>query len=140
VNPDQQAIVDLTIAYAWALDCGRYDEVRDVFTPDAVVVIDGGEQAGVDAVIAQADAVLTRLDASQHVVTNHAVHVDGDAGTCRSYFQAHHVLGATHGGDTFLLAGRWDDIVTRRPEGWRIRHRTITSVWRSGNVRVMGRP
>jgi hypothetical protein len=140
VHDDEQAIVDLTIAYTWALDTRHYDDLRAVFAPDATAFLGAVHCDGVDAIIARVDRALTRLDASQHIVSNHQVHVDGDRATCRCYFQAQHLLRGTPGGDTFIVAGTYEDAVARRPEGWRIVDRTLTTVWEFGNSAVLGRP
>ena len=128
---DEKAIVDLTIAYAWALDGNDYERLRDVFVPEAFAML-GKECHGIDEIIARVDAALTDLDQSQHIVSNHQVEVDGDSATCRCYFQAQH----TYGGANFIVAGRYLDELRRTADGWRIVHRVLKPDWREGDPSV----
>jgi hypothetical protein len=139
VDADERAIVALTIAYAWALDTRRYDELRSVFAPDATAVLRGVACEGLDAIVARISRPLDRLDATQHIVTNQQVTVDGERATCRTQLQSQHVRRGTEGGDTYLIGGVYDDRLERRPEGWRIVHRTLTETWSRGNPAVIGR-
>ena len=136
---DERAIVALTVAYAWALDTKHYEELRSVFAPDAKAVLRGVECDGVDAIIARISRPLDQLDATQHIVTNQQVELDGDVATCRTQLQSQHVLRSVEGGDTFLIGGVYDDRLERRAEGWRIVHRTLTQTWTAGNPAVIGR-
>jgi uncharacterized protein (TIGR02246 family) len=136
---DEGAIVALTVAYAWALDTKNYEDLRSVFAPDAVAVLRGTECEGVDAIIARVSRPLDRLDATQHIVTNQQVRVDGDVATCRTQLQSQHVLRSADGGDTFLIGGVYADRLERRAEGWRIVYRTLTQTWTAGNPAVIGR-
>jgi hypothetical protein len=134
---DERAIVALTIAYAWALDTKNYDDLRSVFAPDATATLRGVDCNGVDAIIARISKPLDRLDATQHLVGNQQVRVDGDMARCRTQLQAQHVKRGTEGGENFLIGGYYDDRLERRPDGWRIVHRTLVETWSDGNVAVI---
>jgi hypothetical protein len=113
---DRTAIVDLTIAYCWALDEHDWPALRSVFLPDARAELGFPEVTGVDAIVGIVSDVLTPLDTSQHMVTNHQVRVDGDTATSRCYFHAQHVRRAAAEGPNFIVAGRYeDDLVAHRP-------------------------
>ena len=77
------------------------------------------------------------LTASQHLLGNHVVELDGDDGRATCYFQAQHVLTGTEGGDTYIVAGTYRDRVVRAPEGWKIAERQLTVLWTQGNERVL---
>ena len=136
---DQQAIVDVAVRYCWALDERQYDDLRQVFTPEATATLGGEDLVGVDAIIERVDRALTPLDASQHMVGTHQVVVDGDRATARCYLHAQHVKRGTEGGDNFIFAGIYADELVRTSDGWRIAHRTLTGVWTEGNPAVTGR-
>ena len=136
---DEKAIIDLTIAYAWALDTRSFDDLRQVFAPDAVGDLGGRHCEGIDAIIARIQEPLSRLDVTQHVVTNHQVRVDGDTAECRCYLVGQHVKKGTAGGETFIMAGVYEDALARTADGWRIVHRTLTIHWTDGNPAVVGR-
>jgi 3-phenylpropionate/cinnamic acid dioxygenase small subunit len=139
MDADEKAVVDLTIAYAWALDTRQYDELRSVFATDATAMLRGVACDGVESIITRISRALSRLDATQHIVTNQHVRFDGDTGTCRTQLHAQHIKHGTEGGDTYVIGGFYEDRVERRPEGWRIVHRTLTETWAGGNPAVIAR-
>ena len=136
---DQQAIIDVTIAYTWALDSRRFEDLREVFMPDATAAL-LNELSGIDAIIERISSALTPLDDSQHLIGNHQVRIDGDHATCRCYLQAQHIRRGVQGGDNYIIAGRYEDRLVRTPEGWRIAHRTLIPMWSEGNVAVVRPP
>jgi ketosteroid isomerase-like protein len=133
---DRTAIIDVTIRYCWAIDERDWDALADVFTPDAVATL-GRECRGLAEIRARIAEALSPLDDSQHMVTNHQVHVDGDTATCRCYLQAQHVRHAVDGSPNFIVAGRYEDELVRTPAGWRIARRALVVMWREGNVEVV---
>jgi len=136
---DHQAIVDLTIAYAWALDTKQVEQLRDIFTPDATASLRGVDCEGVDAIINRIGGSVTRLDATQHVISNHQVTIDGDQATCRCQLQSQHVKHGVEGGDTFLIGGYYEDRLARTSDRWRITHRVMAQTWTTGNPAVIAR-
>lgn len=136
---ERTAVIDLTIAYAYALDDRRFEDLRDIFTADAVGDLAGVHCDGIEAIIERIRRALTRLDASQHVVTNQQVRIDGDEGTCRSYLVAQHVKRGLAGGENFIMAGTYTDRLARTPAGWRIAARSLEIIWTEGNPAVTGR-
>lgn len=136
---DRDDIIDLAIAYTWALDTKQLDELRNVFAPDATAMLRGVECNGVDSIIARVGSAILRLDATQHLVGNHQVEVDGDSATHRCQLHSQHFKRGTDGGDWFVVGGYYDDRLTRTPAGWRITHRVMAETWRSGNSDVTKR-
>jgi hypothetical protein len=140
---DRQDIVDLTIAYCWALDTKRWDALDDVFLRDATALLaTSSPLQGVDAIKDRVRRALEPLDDSQHIVANHQVVVAGDTATCRCYLQAQHVrhAAASDGsGPNFVIGGRYEDRMVRTAHGWRIAHRELVSMWREGNPAVIVR-
>lgn len=135
---DRQAIVDLTIRYTWLLDHGPRSDLTSVFTEDAFALL-GRECHGVQAIIERVEQALGPLDISQHILGNHQVSIDGDQATSRCYFHAQHVVRDTEGGDNWIVAGRYEDELTRTPAGWRIHHRVLTTDWVDGNPNIFTR-
>jgi hypothetical protein len=133
---DERAVVALTVAYAWAIDTKRFEDLRDVFAPSATADL-VRDCPTVDDIVAWVSAVLQPLDASQHLVTNHQVSVDGERAACRCQVQAQHVRRGAEGGSTYVVGGHYEDDVVRTPEGWRLAHRRLVVTWTSGNPRVL---
>ena len=132
---DRQSIVDLTIRYTWALDGRQWDDLDEVFLPDATAHLTE-DLVGREAIKARIRRALEPLDASQHVIANHQVVVHGDRASCRCYLQAQHVRQAAHGSPNFIVAGRYEDQLVRTAHGWRIAHRALVIMWTDGNPAV----
>ena len=135
---DERDIVAVAHRYCRALDTKDWPALRTVFLEDATAQFGRPTiSTGIDAIVGRVRAALEHLDASQHLVTNNEVVVDGDAATQRCYFQAQHVRKAAEGSPNYIVAGRYEDRLTRTGEGWRIAHRTLTVMWTEGNLDVV---
>ena len=89
---DRQAIVDVCINYALALDSRDWARLRSCFTETAVADYGGlGSSNSYEAIEQTCRAAVEPLTASQHLLGNHLVAVAGDSATGTSYFQAQHV-------------------------------------------------
>jgi len=131
---DRDEIVELTVAYCWALDTRQYDDLAGVFLADATAEL-GRSLHGIEAIKGRVAEALDPLDASQHMVATHQVKINGDRATGRTYLQAQHVKG----GALFMVGGRYDDRFVRTPDGWRIEHRELTVLWTDGDAAVLQR-
>jgi len=138
-HEDFHAIVNVAIAYTWALDTKNFDALQDVFAADATGMLNGVHCDTRDAIIARISGSLLRLDFTQHLVGNHQVVVTGDTATHRCQLHAQHVKTGTEGGDNFIIGGYYDDIFVRTTSGWRIQHRIMQPTWRSDNANVVKR-
>lgn len=138
---DRLDVADLLAAYSTALDTKDWDALREVFTPDAGCDYGTlGTPSGVDEIIVLVSKTLESLDVTQHLVGNVTVQVTGDEATAGAYLIAQHLRAGTPGGDTYLMGSTYTDALVRTPEGWRIRHRTMTRLWATGNRDVITRP
>jgi 3-phenylpropionate/cinnamic acid dioxygenase small subunit len=136
---DRAAIADLTVRYARALDGRDWGLLRSCFSTDAVVEYEGQPPIhGLDALVDVCRGALVPLDASQHLLGNHAVEVDGDEATSECYLHAQHVKHGTPGGDTYVVAGTYVDRLRREQDGWKITHRRLSVTWTDGNSAVLG--
>ena len=134
---DKQQIVDLTVRYCYALDERRFEDLRSVFTPDATADYASALCNGVGEIVDYVRSRIGHLDATQHLVANHQVAVNGDGATCSCYLHAQHVRAGTPGGELYMIAGRYDDTLARTADGWRITNRVLTRVWTEGNRDVV---
>ena len=132
---DRQAIVDLTVAYCWALDTRDWDRLDEVFLPDASAEL-GGSFVGLEAIKARVRSALEPLTVSQHMIGTHDVRVDGDRATSRCYLHAQHVR-RLDGERQFIVAGRYEDELVRTPAGWRISRRDLVVLWTAGDAAVL---
>jgi 3-phenylpropionate/cinnamic acid dioxygenase small subunit len=137
---DRQAIVDVTVRYCWAIDGRDWAELANVFTEDAsaeygfMPTIHGLSE--IQALVTQ---VLTPLDCSQHMVTNHQIETHEGETRSRCYFQAQHTRKGLEGGANYIVAGIYRDAWSQTSDGWRIRSRALEVLWTEGNAAVVGR-
>lgn len=138
---DERDITATAIRYTWALDANEWDLLDDVFVPDATACFMGGATyENRDAIKDRISSSLTRLDNSQHIVSNHEVtFVDADTARHRCYLQAQHVRAVPEGSPCFIIAGRYEDDMVRTADGWRISHRELIMMWTDGNPAVVAR-
>jgi 3-phenylpropionate/cinnamic acid dioxygenase small subunit len=141
--PDLQALADrldieaVLTRYAWALDSKQFDELDEVFTPDAHIdyTSSGGEAGAYPEVKAWLAKVLPHFPAYQHLVTNKQISVDGDRATSRAEFYNPMVMAKQDGTTSiFFVGGEYHDELVRTPGGWRITDRLEKSIWTDGAV------
>ena len=130
-------IVSLTVKYCWALDERDWDSLSEVFSSDAYAKYGVTEHKGIDSIIEKCQKALLPLDFSHHMVTNHVVELEGDEATCKCYFQAQHIRNSTPGGVNFIIAGKYEDELTRINGEWKISSRVLTKIWTEGNEKVV---
>lgn len=134
---DERNIVAVVTRYCRALDTKDWALLGTVFLADATADLASPSQLeGVDAIVGRIRTALENLDDSQHLVGNHEVVVDGDSATHRCYLQAQHVRHAATGSPNYIVAGRYEDRLSRTPDGWRIAHRALVVMWTEGNIVV----
>ena len=136
---EKQKIVDLTIAYTWIIAHGPRERLREIFTEDAVFIIDTRHLNGIDEIRGKIERTLGGLSASQHIVSNHQVSIDENSATSRCYLHAQHTLNGTEGGDNYIMAGRYIDKLIRFDDEWRITERQLILDWTEGNNKVLAR-
>ena len=124
---DRAEIAEQMFRYARATDWLEPERHREVFIDDCVFASPhSGDMHGVDAVVTWMDRVLAQFEATQHMIGNHIVALDGDAATMRSYVQATHVIAADPKKSLTLWA-TYHDALVRTPDGWRIRDHRLES-------------
>jgi ketosteroid isomerase-like protein len=136
---DRQEIAELCARYAIALDTRDWELLESCFAPAPVFVHPGGRLEGFAAILDRTRTALAPLTATQHLLGTMVAEVDGDTARSVCYFQAQHVRAGTPGGDTYIIAGRYADMLTRTADGWRITERVQTYTWRDGNRAVVAR-
>jgi 3-phenylpropionate/cinnamic acid dioxygenase small subunit len=136
---DKQAITETCYRYGIALDSRDWAKLRTCFTEDAKAIYRGLEPCqNYQDIEDRCRAVLEPLTASQHLIGNVTVELEGDEAACVSYLQAQHVKAGTPGGDNYIIAGRYDDRLVRTADGWRMSERRLEILWTDGNPAVVG--
>ncbi|HEX2315432.1 MAG TPA: nuclear transport factor 2 family protein [Thermomonospora sp.] len=140
---DRQAVVEVCTRMAWHADQREWDRLRSVFADEVVLdytSLNGGEPATLtpDQIVGAWSQVLGGFDATQHLVTNHLVTVDGDTAVCTAAFQATHRLANPFGSPLWTLGGTYRFDLVRSGGEWRISGVVMTATWADGNKELMG--
>lgn len=136
---DKLEITETLYRYATALDTRDRELLRDVFVEDAVFQIGAGvgEFRGVEAIGSVVTEFLGGLEASQHIITNPVIELDGDRARSRCYLHAQHYMPDQRtGGNTLEIGGTYHDRLVRTADGWRIEQRELEVTWTEGNFGI----
>ena len=123
---DRLEIQELLVRYAHAVDTRDWALFKEVFTEDAVVdyTAFGGPRGPVEEVTAFLASVLPMFTATQHLVSNCAITLDGDHATARTMCHNPMALPGAEGEAGLLVCGLWYmDSLVRKPQGWKLRER-----------------
>ncbi|MFV8161526.1 nuclear transport factor 2 family protein [Mycobacterium sp. 134] len=126
-HEDRLDIVDVLVRYATGIDRRDWPLFRTVFTDDCV--LDYGQIGawnGVDAVTEFMDQSHAMAGHTMHRLSNHAIAVDGDAATARTYIDG--LIMAQDNNSGVNAVGFYDDELVRTADGWRIARRVFTAV------------
>lgn len=139
---DRAEIAELGYCYAEGTDAIGRGELaagkqiyKDCFTSNAVIAAyfpgedpngpPGLSTVGTNAWAVAVDGVFTGNGyiATQHLIGNVRIELNGNTGTMTSYLSATHVIDPA--GAVDLAHGTYVDTVVRTPQGWRISKRTL---------------
>lgn len=130
---EHQAIVDVLVAYSWAIDTGDSPQVAELFAIN-------GEFHGSDGTITkgreQLEAFATRVHGSrpyrlQHVTSNYELDfVDSQTVEVRSYV---HIFASPPEGPHLLGMGSYSDVLIKVGENWLFKTRAFSS-WGSASL------
>jgi SnoaL-like domain len=133
VSNDRDQIVEALADVAAALDARDWGTVRARFTPDTNAYGVHGQ----DALVGQLQAHLGGVGATQHLLGNHRVSVDGDTARSLTYGRVHHVGTGPMGGSSYECMGEYDDHWLRTDAGWRISRRWFEVRIEIGDMAVL---
>lgn len=148
---DRREIVDVTLTYAAAIDRRDWPLLATLFT-DPFELDMRGVSGREPTQISPADwagrvSLLGRLDATQHLITNHLVTIEepGRRARCRAEIRAQHWLDPVHlqalelpAGTIgwYELGGHYDFTLRRDAGTWQICAYALVVRWRTGNEQV----
>ena len=124
---DRQRIVEVIDRYASALDAKDYARFRTCFSADAAVHYGETVLRGPDAVAEYCAASLARWGATQHLLGNYEIALDGDRASARTAMHASHV--SPDGGEIWVVGGAYVDRLERRDGDWMIVERSLEAKW-----------
>lgn len=122
---DRLDIQDLLVSYSHAIDFQRWDELDDVFTPDAHIdyTAFGGPEGNYPEIKEFLRTTMPMFSAYYHMVSTSKVDVDGDTATGVTICHNPMVLGEGDDQQIFTCGLWYRDKYLRTPDGWRIAER-----------------
>ncbi|MGH9270892.1 MAG: nuclear transport factor 2 family protein [Ilumatobacteraceae bacterium] len=138
----RDSIVDTITRIFWYTDERRWADLIDLFA-DSVhydyTGLTGGQPSRLSraAIASTWRSALEHLDATQHIVGNHVVELDGDAATVTAQFVATHVLGTASNATCWTLGGNYCFQVGRGDGRWTVTAIRMTPVWSNGDAGIM---
>jgi SnoaL-like domain len=136
---DKQQITEICYRYGLALDTRDWALLRSCFLPDVVGHYGAPDPyVGYEAIELLCRTTIESLSATQHLIGNVLIELDGDSATSTCYLQAQHVGSGVAEGEQFIFAGRYLDRLTRTTDGWRIAERRLVPMWSAGNAALLG--
>ncbi|MEU6308061.1 nuclear transport factor 2 family protein [Streptomyces chartreusis] len=135
-------IIDTCTRMARHADQREWELLRGVFAPEVrldYTSLNGGEPVTLtpEQIVDAWRGVLGSFEATQHLLGNHLVTVDGDTAVCTASFQATHRKPAVHGGSLWTLGGIYRFDLARSDTGWLITGLVMTATWGDGNRGLM---
>ncbi|MFF8844957.1 nuclear transport factor 2 family protein [Streptomyces sp. NPDC015127] len=135
---DRLAVVETCTRMAWHADQREWDRLAGIFAEKVALdytSLNGGEPVELTPaeIVAGWKSALGGYDATQHLVTNHLVDIEGDTAVCTAAFQATHRLATPHGSPLWTLGGTYRFTLVRTAGEWRISALVMTATWADGN-------
>ncbi|GAB1516181.1 nuclear transport factor 2 family protein [Actinophytocola sp. KF-1] len=135
---DRLDVIDTCTRMAWYADRRDWDRLADVFAETVTLdytSLDGGDPATRTPaqIVAGWREALGGYEATQHLIANHLVTIDGDTAVCTAAFQATHYKNAEFGSPLWRLGGTYEFSLVRGDDGWRIAGVVMTATWGEGN-------
>jgi 3-phenylpropionate/cinnamic acid dioxygenase small subunit len=126
-HEDRQDISDVINRFATGIDRRDWPLFRTAFSDDCHVTMgDYGSFDGVDAIARFEEASHAQAGHTLHRLSNHAIDVEGNHATARTYVDAW--IMAVDNASGINAIGYYDDELIRIGDGWRIARRTFTQV------------
>ena len=131
---DRIAITDVVNSMGTLADLGQYDRLQQLFTDEVTVDYTSlfpGEVQNISSeqLMTQWQSTLPGFDATQHMITNHQIEVNGDEATAVAYVRAAHKLGDA----MWVVGGYYVDELVRTDEGWKLQAIQYNALYEEGD-------
>jgi SnoaL-like domain len=139
---ERAEVTQVCVRSAWLADRRDWAGFGDLFAAEVdldYTSLHGGtpQRLSRDALVIGWRTALGGLSASQHLVANHVVALDGDSAECTAAVQATHVLITGDIPVTWTVGGHYRYVLSRHERSWRIRGLTLTAEWTTGDRAIM---
>ena len=127
---DRMEIIDVENRYAMGVDTRDSELHASCFAEELEVDMSGmgaGEPMKMSgkAWAEQAVSLVSIFEATQHMITNHVITIDGDRATCVAYVKAQHY----NPDSLWTVVGTYTNTLERTADGWKITKLKLTPTW-----------
>lgn len=122
------ALGQLAKTYALGMDLRDYALCRSAFAPDGVGEARGG-MVPIDPYLEGVYAVGSGFHATQHLIAQQYIHIEGDEAEVWSYAVAHHKVAPGEARDEIIAGVQYRDRCRRFEQGWLIVERRVHPLW-----------
>ncbi|MFE3188089.1 nuclear transport factor 2 family protein [Nocardia sp. NPDC059240] len=135
-------IIEAVTRLFWYIDIKDWDSFPSVFADEVTLdysSVWGGGPATVAPAQIRADweKLIGSFDATQHLLGNHLVSVDGDHAELTAVFQAVHILANPLGSPRWTLGGTYRIGLELVDGDWKVDYMLMTAQWADGNKDIM---
>jgi len=123
---DRMEIEDVLNRYAYAIDERNFDDLDNVFTPDAMIDYSqvGGDKGNYTHIKAYLKTALAAFQYYNHAISTTRIKIDGDKAETHSILWNPMMPNGERGQERFFFCGlTYHDHLVRTPKGWRITSR-----------------
>ena len=120
---DKDAIRELFSEYCFRMDECRYVDLGALFTADGEWIAPYARVRGPSEIAALMARNIPAEPRRKHFIMNSLIRLDGDRATARTSYLV--VLQAAGAGLVPSVAGTYEDVLVRTPDGWRFRERRL---------------
>lgn len=142
IYDDRTTVIQTVYDYAKGIDTRDWELFRSIFMDEVAMDFQSWDSIApyiisADKLIENVRVYFAGLDATQHIMTNPQVQVNGDRARCVVYMQAEHFLDDQSPSRRFVIGGYYTNELVQTPAGWRLCSVQLTVLWASGDRSFM---
>jgi len=137
---DKVEIQEIISAHGLFADCREFAAIKTITLPDATY--DYSSCFGPDFKLVKLadflegdDIFFLGFDATQHMISNFIIVLDGDSATSRSHVRATHRIDS----DIYVMGGLYHHKLVRLNGAWKIAHTTFEQTYTEGDTTLFER-
>ena len=142
MTDERSDVIETIYQYATGIDTFDWALYRSIFTDEVTMDFEAWNQIPKHRI--RADDLQNNirlffagLDATQHVMTNPIVSLDGDHARCVMYIQAYHFLHDMQPSRRYVIGGYYTDNLVRQNDMWKIASVKLDVLWTEGDFSFM---
>ncbi len=123
------AIMEVLATHSRGVDRADEETLKSCYWADAEVAY-GGFNGPAWEFCAMLPGAIRQYAATQHSISNVLIELEGDEARVETYVTAYHYMSTHTAADTEMtFLGRYLDVMERRDDCWKIKHRRVVMDW-----------